>query len=91
MKISNITLIKYLKIGSKLNLCGYKTQYELGQEHFVQAIDLWNSGIKSTVEIGNKLNMHYTSIINILKKGKEQNLCDYVPILGYHEKFKINK
>jgi DNA-binding transcriptional regulator LsrR (DeoR family) len=88
MRISNPTLIKYLKTGRKLNKCNYKTQYELGEEHFVQAINLWNDGIKSTIEIGKKLNMNCTSIIKILKKGKEQGLCDYIPIIGGRTKNK---
>lgn len=90
MKITYPTLIKYLKIGKKLNLCEYKTQYELGQEHFMQVINLWNNGMKSTRKIADELNMHYTSVINILKKAKKQNLCDYVPILGYQTRKVIN-
>lgn len=46
----------------------------------IEACDLWNNGIKSTVEIGEILNIGRATISRYLKKGKELGWCDYDPI-----------
>lgn len=43
----------------------------------IEACNLWNSGIKSTSEIGKILKVSVSSIISYLKRGKKANLCDY--------------
>lgn len=47
-----------------------------------EACDLWNSGIKSTAEIGKILNMHISTIISYLKRGVNIGWCDYAPNVG---------
>lgn len=44
-----------------------------------KACDLWNSGINSTVQIGQILKLARSTIIRYLKKGAKINLCDYNP------------
>lgn len=47
-----------------------------------QACDLWNSGVKNSVEIAKILNINYNTVSRYLKKGKDSNLCDYSPSFG---------
>jgi hypothetical protein len=42
-----------------------------------KACDLWNSGIKSTVKIGQLLRLDRSTIIRYLKKGEKIGLCNY--------------
>lgn len=44
-----------------------------------KACDLWNSGIKDTLEISNILDLARTTIIEYLKKGAKIGWCDYDP------------
>ena len=43
----------------------------------VEAWELWDSGIHSTVEIGKILNLNYTTILKYLKNGAKCNKCSY--------------
>jgi hypothetical protein len=43
------------------------------------ACDLWNSGIHSTVRIGNQLKLDKNTIREYLRQGKLLNWCDYNP------------
>lgn len=43
------------------------------------ACDLWNCGIKSTVEIGKKLKLSSSCIVRYLKQGVKLSWCDYDP------------
>jgi len=49
------------------------------KSNIVIACDYWNNGIKNTREIGELMNLHFSTIINYLKKGSELNLTDYNP------------
>jgi Zn finger protein HypA/HybF involved in hydrogenase expression len=44
-----------------------------------RCLDLWNSGMKSTVDISNKLNLGITAVRNTLKRYAELGECDYNP------------
>ena len=39
--------------------------------------DLWNSGLYSTSEIGNILNLHQDTIVRYIKRGCKLGLCNY--------------
>lgn len=43
----------------------------------IEAWELWNNGIHSTVEIGKILNLNYTTILKYLKNGVKCNKCNY--------------
>ena len=45
----------------------------------VESCNLWNQGIHSTSQIGNKLNIHSSTVIRYLKNGTEFGWCDYNP------------
>jgi len=45
-----------------------------------KACDLWNSGMKSTIKIGNNLMVNPSTASRYLKYGVELNLCDYNPL-----------
>ena len=54
--------------------------YESGFRNLVKtACILWNEGLKSTVKIGNNLNLSSGAIRNYLKKGTELGWCSYNP------------
>jgi DNA-directed RNA polymerase subunit RPC12/RpoP len=44
-----------------------------------KACELWNSGIKNTVEIGKLLKLERSTIVRYLKQGKLLNWCNYDP------------
>lgn len=45
----------------------------------ITCAELWNSGVKNTLDIANCTKLHITSVISYLKRAAELNLCDYVP------------
>jgi len=58
-----------------------------------EACELWNSGIRSTREIGEILNLNTNTICSYLKKGAVLSWCDYNPKMSsieYNTKYKPN-
>jgi hypothetical protein len=58
--------IDWIKCGE----CACKSNVKL-------ACDLWNSGIKSTLQIAKELKVQDSAIVRYLKRGNELNLCSY--------------
>lgn len=44
----------------------------------VLCAELWNDGMKNTMEIANYTGIHYSSVISNLKKANKAGLCDYI-------------
>lgn len=47
-----------------------------------EACDYWNSGVKSTFEIADKMNIVSATVSNYLKRGYELGFCDYTTKLS---------
>lgn len=60
--------VDYVKIGQMAN----KTLV-------VEACDLWNSGIRNSCEIAEKMRLERSTISSYLKRGAEIGWCDYCP------------
>jgi hypothetical protein len=74
--IENSILTKYFNIN---NVEWFKC-HESACKSFVRiACDLWESGIKSTKEIGIILKLTYPTVIRYLKQGASLGWCDYNP------------
>lgn len=81
---SNIEYIKNSILSSELNILFDLSKIDWLQCHefacnnkVKEACDLWNSGIKSTVKIGDILGVSRGTVINYLKRGKALKWCDY--------------
>jgi DNA-binding CsgD family transcriptional regulator len=77
LKISITTIINYLKQGNILGWCNYQTQNDRAIEKLQIACDYWNSGFKSTIEIGRLMSMNRDTIGKYLRQGSKIGLCDY--------------
>lgn len=50
-----------------------------------EACDLWNSGIRSTNQIGDIMKVYQSTTCNYLKKGSMCGMCDYDPVVAKSE------
>lgn len=82
LNISKPTAIKYLKKGKDLGLCNYMCPKECYKQNEDSTVELWLSGIKSTKQIGNMLNISHSTVINYLKNRPES---------GYDAKEELKK
>lgn len=68
------------KIGLKITEKEWKEIFVLSQKSlFLRTIELWNQGVKELSEIEKIVNLKRWCIIQYLKRGASQELCDYSP------------
>ncbi|HAT4302297.1 TPA: hypothetical protein I9089_002403 [Clostridium perfringens] len=81
---SNIEWIKNSILNSELNELydlsnvNWTNCAEFANKNIVKEVcDYWNSGIRSTIKIGEKFNIHCGTVANYLKKGTKLGWCNY--------------
>ncbi|XZH34353.1 zinc-ribbon domain-containing protein (plasmid) [Clostridium perfringens] len=81
---SNLEWIKKSIINSELNdlfnlsIINWTGCAEFANKNIIKEVcDYWNSGVKSTIKIGEKFNIHCGTVTRHLKKGTKLGWCDY--------------